>query len=110
VTDALELTPEALGALELDERRRWDALAQLLELEALEHPVSRYDPAADGARRAAARSAGELEARLAVAERVCELVDVLELRVSRTNQPHVDAIYRALEEWRRLRGEPCPAP
>jgi len=50
VIDALELTPEALGALELDERRRWDALAQLLELEALEHPVSRYDPAADGAR------------------------------------------------------------
>ena len=100
--DAADLSDEALEALEADNARRWEALAEHVELEALEHPVL-YAGGPDAY--AVARQLRDLEGRLEAAERVCELADLFDFRTAKSNQPTVDALYRALDAWRRVRGE-----
>lgn len=116
--DAGDLSPEELEALEADNWRRREALAERVELEALEHPASGPPPAMPPSdetkerRRLAALAEGyhapairrrRLEERLEAAERVCELADQFELRVAEEYQPDVDALYDALDVWRELR-------
>jgi len=69
----------SLGALELDERRRWDALAQLRAL----------------------------EARLALAERACELADVFDRHAAWADPRYVAALNAALDEWRAAKEGTC---
>jgi hypothetical protein len=109
VIDPADLTDEALEALEVGTRRRCAALADRIELEAREHPVSRaparaFELAGDVARLRA------LEARLALAERVCELAEYFDLRATGPDQRYVDALCNALAAWRAAKEEPCPNP
>jgi hypothetical protein len=102
--DAGALSAEELEALETENARRREALAQRIELEAAEHRVSRA-PAPKWARGRETVRLQTLEVRLAAAEKVCELAELFDLRASESLQPTVDAFYEAIDAWRLLKGE-----
>jgi len=82
------------------------AVGFLVSLGAREHPVSR-------AAGSACEHAGEqarlraLEARLALAERACELADVFDRHAAWADPRYVAALNAALDEWRAAKEGTC---